>query len=969
MLEPDRIEPNHPAPHSSKPDHPNPDLPEPDYSVTRPPGLWTWLKWLLLGWSSWSLTFGKSSLTLQHKKRKQEIGYLSIKEFSKLSNKKLVLKLTSGEAIVLPCPRNTVQLADVNKTFSMSKQQPYIDAIRSLLENITLPTASPYDFNIYVSNRRFQMWLNSLPNKNEMDAALDLLERLELLDQLDSAQLKPQFQKLETWRKYRTIMQGGHQGRTEHNHSFIAKELRLKQKFFDNIEHQPLTDEQRRAAIEMEDCNLLVAAAGSGKTSAVVGKVGYALETGFCRPEEILVLAFNRKAAKELQDRLTSQLGAAAEDVSVSTFHKFGLDTISKTQSRKPSVADWTGNLGESSASNSKWEALIAELLSLDVTFAQHYWEMSLCFRHDMRPQHEFKSKNDYEQYLESAGAKTRDTEHWGVSTIQGEWVRSLQELAIANWLYLHKVSYQYEAPYPFAAATEGYRQYTPDFYYPDAGVYHEHFALDAAGNPPSYFEGDYKQEAERKRNLHRKHNTTLIETRSEMFDRGTIFNHLRSELERNGIDCSGQRSRGEIEAALGEQTITPIHKLIQEFLLHWKSSRLTMLELEAKASQLKGYAKLRTRLFLRIMESVRRAYEAKLWGQGEVDFEDMISQAAECLDGNLHLHPFKLVLVDEFQDISQNRARLVKALLAQNPDCTLFAVGDDWQSIYRFAGSDINIMTGFEEEFGFTATNRLTQTFRSNKGITDLATGFISANPAQMRKDVTTSDKTTASVVNVVYYTRRDVTSQFIQQQLGEIAANGKPASVFILGRYNHQKPEELGNWRKQFKEHLDIEFSTVHKVKGREADYVFVVGMEVGRSGFPCKRNDDSLFNLVRPVPERFEFAEERRLFYVALTRARQKVFLLAPRSYPSSFVKEVIALGRNGQSAAQAIVSESCIDADGKMSPVSGVPAPPCPKCGAMLVERESRYGLFYGCSNYPKCKGTRRITKQDSTAATG
>ena len=927
-------------------------MPTTDYTVTRPPGFWNRLTWWLRHWADWSIAFGESSLTLKCRGNEQQISYIDLLEIAQASNTTLKLKLAGDEAIVLPCPKNSVSPQAMHATLLEVRQETLLKHIKTLLEGVALPTQTPYDLNSYISNYRFSRWRDSLPDAAQLDTAL------EMHDRLHPTEPNPDFGQLETWRRYKVLLKDSPSRREQHNEQFIAKELQRTQQFFDQVESLPLTSEQRVAAIEMEDRNLLVAAAGSGKTSAVVGKVGYALEAGICQPSEILVLAFNKKAADELQERLADQLGEQASQTRISTFHKFGLDTIGQARDSKPAVADWTANLGESSASNNLWQELIQKLLDEDPAFARHYWQLRLCFSYNMKPQHQFNSRNEYEVYLESSGAKARDEEsrrNWGVQTIQGEWVRSLQELTIANWLYLHGINYQYEAPYRFDTATAEHREYKPDFYYPDADLYHEHFALDEHGEAPRYFDKGYAEEAEWKRQEHSRRGTKLIETTSAMFSNGTVLKHLQTELERHGIDCSQQISQQEINAKLGAHAVVPIHDVIQQFMLQWKSSGLSFGELENKANNLRGYGKLRAKVFLRVVDSLRQAYEAKLRDRGEVDFEDMITMATECLAGNKFKHPYKLVLVDEFQDISQSRAKLVKALLAQKPECTLFAVGDDWQSIYRFAGSDINIMTNFSQEFGITARNDLTMTFRSNQGITQVATRFISDNPAQLTKKVRAHDPEAKSVVNVVSYNRFEAVEPFIEQKLAELSAGEKPASIFILGRYNNDRPNRLAQWQRRFKAQLDIKFSTVHAAKGKEADYVFILGLQAGRYGFPCERLDDALMSLVRPQAEEFPFAEERRLFYVALTRAKHQSFLLAPSNRPSSFVAEVLAMG---QGMASDTVTHTHIADQGQPDDPPNYHPEPCPSCGAQLVERTSRYGQFFGCTNYPKCEGKRK-----------
>ncbi|MTV28710.1 AAA family ATPase, partial [Nitriliruptoraceae bacterium ZYF776] len=141
---------------------------------------------------------------------------------------------------------------------------------------------------------------------------------------------------------------------------------------------------------------------------------------------------------------------------------------------------------------------------------------------------------------------------------------------------------------------------------------------------------------------------------------------------------------------------------------------------------------------------------------------------------------PYRHILVDEFQDISLGRARLIKALKRQHPDARLFAVGDDWQSIYRFAGSDIHIMRNFGREFGGTfagtkdvhCTIDLGRTFRSVDKIALSAQKFVLRNPAQITKTVVPAGTTDQPAIRVVW-TRKDNATERLRDVLSRIASD----------------------------------------------------------------------------------------------------------------------------------------------------------------------------------------------------
>ena len=722
------------------------------------------------------------------------------------------------------------------------------------------------------------------------------------------------------------------------NKVYAQREMESFTTFFDKVEKTPLTDEQRRAAVVMEDRNLLIAAAGSGKTSSIVGKIGYAIEKNIYRPTEIIAISFNKAAAKELRDRIQERLvHPYDEEIEAQTFHALGLKFIGQATGRKPSVAEWAKNIGKNI--NNETDRLILECARKTPEFGILLAVILAVFGRELtQPRSTFKTEKEFRLHQEARGVK--DPGRDGIPTIKGDRVRSHEEQIIADMLFYNSVEYEYEKKYAFDVADGEHSQYRPDFYYPSANLYHEHFALNSAGKAPEFMGADeYVKGVEWKRALHKKHGTALMETTSAMFEDGDVLEHLQTELEKHGIAFK-PRPYSEILASMTEQRTRPIYTLVGLFLERWKVSLVTDETVHARLREMKGFVGVRAAAFWKAMLLLREFYDRKLNVAQEVDFSDMLIEAAKHLRASEVRHPYRLILVDEFQDISRARAEMLRAMLAQNPECKLFAVGDDWQAIYRFAGADISIMTEFPDEFGATAKGELTRTFRSNQGISDVAAGFIRENSAQYTKTVRATDKARTGAVNIVrYFPNKEDAA--VEKTLSEIEAGTteRKSSVYILGRYNYLRPKNSRRWQQRFTA-LNIEFKTIHGAKGLEADYVVVLGMNAGKSGFPSEKEDDLILGLVTPKKENFKFAEERRLLYVALTRARHKVYLLAEIGSPSSFVTELENKFDDGT------VSNRIIDGDGKFAQTE-----PCPKCeDGVLVERTGRYGNFYGCSNF-------------------
>ncbi len=726
------------------------------------------------------------------------------------------------------------------------------------------------------------------------------------------------------------------------NDRFVNEEIAKNVALFDTIEATPLTHEQRVAAVVMEDRNLLVASAGSGKTSTIVGKIGYALRTQQYASEEILLLAFNADAARELDERANSKLSvllSGGKRIKAKTFHSLGLEVIAATRGKKPSISAHAN--GGALLEARLIDQLITEQMWKDPSFVVD-WLLyrAICFKPTTDPTG-FKTVEEWNKYLREQGQYRNGKP--GFLTMLGELVKSQGELAIANWLYLQGIDYEYEREYEHPTATVDHRQYHPDFYFPDIGTYLEHYALDKDGKPPAAFGKKYAESMAWKQRLHADNATDLIVTTFADFVSGNLFPKLEQELRDRGQQFA-PRSSDEVLRHLGELQMGDSNSFIRTFIKHAKSNEVDPAVLRAAAA---NHAQpFRAHVFVRVITKIMAAYQRKLDQAGEIDFEDMIVKATEAVSAGRFPHSYKLILVDEFQDISQGRAKLVNALLKQAPDCKLFAVGDDWQSIYRFAGSDIEVFTEFSQHFGATAVNFLTQTFRSNKGITDVAARFIQKNPNQVSKRVVSTDDTEEGVVVVRHHASRREQSERCKDALLEIAESGKrqgsKSTVFILGRYRHQRPKVLEQWQGQFNA-LDVSFRTIHSSKGLQADHVIIVGLSSGRYSFPSEIADDPLIQLVMPRPE---------LFYVAMTRARHSVHIIGSSNLPSAFLTEIMEAEAGGRALRIEPTEQGPLILGGLG------PHKMCPRCGTgRLRERPGRFGQFWGCSEYPRCNYTR------------
>ncbi|WGG53381.1 UvrD-helicase domain-containing protein [Rugamonas sp. DEMB1] len=729
------------------------------------------------------------------------------------------------------------------------------------------------------------------------------------------------------------------------NEEHFQAELIACKDFFNKVEKSPLTEEQVRSVVCFDNRVLTIASAGSGKTSTMVAKAAYALLRKFVSADKILLLAFNKDAAEELQqrvyDRLTP-LGFPADAVVARTFHAFGLDVIGKATGRRPSLAAWLDN----GKDIEHLADLIDDLKDKDSLFRTKWDLFRIVLSRDL-PQFG-KEEEDTED-------RDRNTKKYGFRTLRNEVVKSHGERMIADWLFYNGVDYRYEQPYEHDTATESHRQYNPDFYYPDVDLYHEHFAFDHNGNPPPQFKG-YMDGVKWKRGLHKQHKTALIETTSVQLRTGKAFAILEAELTKRGIVLDPNPERpAEGRKPIGHEDLV---KVFRTFLTHAKSNRLTDADLRQRLhSQTVGNFVYRHELFLDIFVEVRKAWENSLADGRCIDFEDMLNLASDHMDAGRWQSPYTLVMVDEFQDASWARARLTRALVCK-PGRFLFAVGDDWQSINRFAGSDISVMTKFEEWFGRAITVRLERTFRCPQSLCDVSSKFVLKNPSQISKKVHSLEAEHPPAVELFQVDDDEKLQDSIDKFLaglhkkivhGDVVPpkKGKKISVFILGRYKVDKKYIPDDWEKKYGAHLELKFSSVHGSKGLEADYVILPRVVSGYYSFPSTIEDDPVLQLAMPSEDTYAFGEERRLFYVALTRARRSATIFTVEGRMSPFVVELI---NDIKLEVQGI--------DGKKSKTV-----PCPKCGqGTLTKKTGPYSDFFGCTRFPRCDYKQKIQEK-------
>ena len=754
----------------------------------------------------------------------------------------------------------------------------------------------------------------------------------------------------------------------EHNISYI--EHAIKDPIFDNIDGTSLSEEQRRAIVCEDNVNLVVAAAGSGKTKTVCGRIKYLLEKLQVSPEEILVLSYSKNTVKDLQDKVS----LISHDISVKTFHSLGLSILNDTREG-----------GGKYEIHDQFKAVISEYFDvelnkdraafLEVLHYFAYYSTSL----DQITE-KFKDIGDlYSSFKENTTQRKFKTlkdslidisgKRDNLETLDGEYVKSYEELVIANYLCLNGINYRYEEPYKHNTKTSEKRQYKPDFYLPDYDLYWEHYGITSDFRCPQFEQAGeeaYLESIKWKRELHAKYQTKCIETYSFLFNERKIFDAIDYLLQKHGVKkkpLSPDELYEKKETIIEGRSFKHFKNLILSFLNLYKA-RYTddrMFEEFKNASFPNEYEKHRAIAFLSICKRIYNYYRNHLKyymeetpeGTQRIDFDDMILKSTSRISAS-NQFKYKYIIVDEFQDISYSRMKLLQALI-EHGKSKLLAVGDDWQSIYRFAGSDIDIFVNFEKYFGKGTINKLTETYRNSNNLLQIVAPFVMSNPRQIRKNIK-SAKTCEHPIQIRYYDNDKDKPKALEWVLKEIYKVKKDASVFLLGRNNYDIDAYLSS-KCKFKsrrnsnsnddpnaiiytglESLNISFKTAHASKGLQADYVVIINAEDALTGFPNKMEDDILLSLVLASQDPVAFAEERRLFYVALTRTQNSCYILANNKKISKFVQEIL---------------EKCH----VTNPIQQQIAEKCPRCkSGLLILRSGRSSKFYGCSNHPYCNYT-------------
>lgn len=777
----------------------------------------------------------------------------------------------------------------------------------------------------------------------------------------------------------------------------FVKEVNARTKFktfFTKSEKFRLNSEQRKVSMSYAPETLVVAGAGTGKTTVLLGRSKYLFLDGRSDAKKILLLAFNKKASDEIAERAKLlNLPIVSQ-----TFHGFAKRVLEVAAlhlgENSPSMFSTVESTKEIAfSSDSKVEQFLTKCLE-HLEDEELSSNLFLFFSQYMVPEYDhedFETIEEYAQYVRS-----------GIPvTLKNDRVKSHGEWLIANFLYVNQIPYTYEGLYVGQEDRKSWHH--PDFVL-ERNIVIEYFGCDKNGKTAPGIDSEaYANQIAWKREVHQRNRSVLIELTYQDLKDGQLILKLQKALTRERFKPRPLAREQILHSANQLGYSTKLLRVLHRFLDFYRSSGMTENELRVSAG-----ADKRSQVFIEIFLRVYAEYLGEIERQMHPDFTGLILEATKVLNNTPGFLPFDQVMVDEFQDISSARWALIEAIRKSKPSTHFTFVGDDWQAIYEFAGSDPAIMLSLGNWSKERKRVYLDETFRMPQELCSVSGSFVMKNSIQIPKELKGMGKTSRHSPGLTFHWDKSTTNSLanikeIIQHIGS-ASKDPEMELLVLGRYRKDLPP-LAQLDHLWAGHVRV--MTVHSSKGLEADYVIVTDVNSAKGGFPSLIHDDPLLDLVRTKDSSYKHAGERRVFYVGITRARLECHVVSSIEAPSTFALEFYNAGWGKHLGFEESKISNCpacktgwLTRNEKLSglgctnwPVCSFRTPPCPECSnpmkvrnfqpgsyiceihpsvenekcpscswGSLIEKNSIKGPFLGCHLWisTKCKGSRNIS---------
>lgn len=706
----------------------------------------------------------------------------------------------------------------------------------------------------------------------------------------------------------------------KHNRKYVDNKL-IKYKFyfdnmFNDINKNIILDKSQREAIICDEDNLLVlSGAGSGKTTTISAKVKYLIDVKNIKPDKICVITFTKKAKEELDYKINKIFNS---NVDIYTFHSLGLKIIKYYYKNKDiDIIDEKGQykiicdyIKNNLFKDKDKFSLFFEAFKNKTSFSEEYklFDNYYDYHNYMYKRKYINSNTTMDNYIKEQAKRRRNY----LKTLNGEYCKSKEEVDIANFLYLNNIDYQYEKGYK---KLDNLKIYKPDFYIEQNNNYNyiEHFGIDKVNKTNNHYTKEeltnYLKNMKLKEKYHcdEKIEDLFIITYSKVLGKRNYLSVLKDSLIKKGYVLSKKDNNlvyERLKDTSEDRYINNfVNRIVIPFISYFKRSNYKLDDFK----NIKTDNDLLNKQ-IRVISDIYLNYESKLREKNLIDFEDMINISYKVMpyikEKNLGVD-YKYIIIDEYQDVSMQRFNLTKRI-EELFKSKIIAFGDDYQTIFGFSGSRIDLMTEFRNYLSDAKQIPIPNVYRNSQELIDVATKFINKNSKQIKKKLISNKRLINPIELYIYndsnYINTNINKSIILSNiLDKIYLSNNKSNVLLLERYNNDIDTILNNnlfIRKNheniiYKKHEDmkIDYLTIHKSKGLEYDNCILINAIDDKYGFPSKIEDEEIIKLLKPkIEENIFYPEERRLFYVAMTRTKNKLYILVPKSKTSSFIREI-------------------------------------------------------------------------------
>lgn len=706
----------------------------------------------------------------------------------------------------------------------------------------------------------------------------------------------------------------------KHNRKYVDNKL-IKYKFyfdnmFNDINKNIILDKSQREAIICDEDNLLVlSGAGSGKTTTISAKVKYLIDVKNIKPDKICVITFTKKAKEELDYKINKIFNS---NVDIYTFHSLGLKIIKYYYKNKDiDIIDEKGQykiicdyIKNNLFKDKDKFSLFFEAFKNKTSFSEEYklFDNYYDYHNYMYKRKYINSNTTMDNYIKEQAKRRRNY----LKTLNGEYCKSKEEVDIANFLYLNNIDYQYEKSYK---KLDNLKIYKPDFYIEQNNNYNyiEHFGIDKVNKTNNHYTKEeltnYLKNMKLKEKYHcdEKIEDLFIITYSKVLGKRNYLSVLKDSLIKKGYVLSKKDNNlvyERLKDTSEDRYINNfVNRIVIPFISYFKRSNYKLDDFK----NIKTDNDLLNKQ-ISVISDIYLNYESKLREKNLIDFEDMINISYKVMpyikEKNLGVD-YKYIIIDEYQDVSMQRFNLTKRI-EELFKSKIIAFGDDYQTIFGFSGSRIDLMTEFRNYLSDAKQIPIPNVYRNSQELIDVATKFINKNSKQIKKKLISNKRLINPIELYIYndsnYINTNINKSIILSNiLDKIYLSNNKSNVLLLERYNNDIDTILNNnlfIRKNheniiYKKHEDmkIDYLTIHKSKGLEYDNCILINAIDDKYGFPSKIEDEEIIKLLKPkIKENIFYPEERRLFYVAMTRTKNKLYILVPKSKTSSFIREI-------------------------------------------------------------------------------